>query len=203
MDYRFEATSVTGFVQQLAVGYLPYGYWFYVTGVVPMGKDPAAVDRKLLTRYGVAMSRWERCRRRKEGIASIQYLRFQRFFVLLATHGQHPFFQEEAQVLRDVRRVPIRFAGYAISYRGGHPHVRIDRTDYLWLKERYLDKARRWSVEQWREEFARLPYEPYAPVRRQLLNLLRAINRKREKARQELLPTDCLRLRRRIVRPFG
>jgi hypothetical protein len=29
---RYLATSISGFVQQLAVSYLPHGYWFYVTG---------------------------------------------------------------------------------------------------------------------------------------------------------------------------
>jgi hypothetical protein len=31
---RYLATSISGFVQQLAVSYLPHGYWFYVTGLV-------------------------------------------------------------------------------------------------------------------------------------------------------------------------
>ena len=40
MQYRSEATSVEGFVQQIACCYLRHGYWFYVTGVVPERKDP-------------------------------------------------------------------------------------------------------------------------------------------------------------------
>jgi len=40
MKYRCEATSVTGFIQQLAVGYVRHGYFFYVVGQVPEGKDP-------------------------------------------------------------------------------------------------------------------------------------------------------------------
>ena len=39
--YRYEATSVAGFIQQLAVCYVGRGYWFYVTGTVPEHKDPA------------------------------------------------------------------------------------------------------------------------------------------------------------------
>ena len=35
MDYRCAATSVGGFIQQLAVSYVGRGYWFYVTGVIP------------------------------------------------------------------------------------------------------------------------------------------------------------------------
>ena len=52
-------------------------------------------------------------------------------------------------------------------------------------------------------EFADLPFEPYAPVRQQLLNLVRYINRRREAASLEPLSFSVLRYRRRIVRPFG
>jgi hypothetical protein len=51
MQYRCEATSVAGFIQQLAVGYLARGYLFYVTGRVPEGKDPKRLDEKLITKY--------------------------------------------------------------------------------------------------------------------------------------------------------
>jgi hypothetical protein len=43
---------------------------------------------------------------------------------------------------------------------------------------------------------------PYAPIRRQFLNLLRAVNRARKAAGFELLPKEVLPLRRRVVRPF-
>jgi hypothetical protein len=38
--YRCEATSVAGFVQQLAVAYVRNGYWFYVQGTIPKRKSP-------------------------------------------------------------------------------------------------------------------------------------------------------------------
>ena len=47
-----EAVSVEGFVQQLAVGYVQHGHWFYVTGDVPERKGPRAVDAKLIELYG-------------------------------------------------------------------------------------------------------------------------------------------------------
>ena len=52
------------------------------------------------------------------------------------------------------------------------------------------------------EEFGMLRFEPYAPVRRQLLNLLRAVNRARKQAGFEPVPVECLRLKRRIYRPL-
>ena len=44
MAYRCVATSVAGFIQQLAVGYVARGYYFYVTGRIPDHKDPAHTD---------------------------------------------------------------------------------------------------------------------------------------------------------------
>src|SRR5690349_19604039 len=95
VEYRCEATSPEGFVQQLAVSYLRNGYWFYVRGEVPAGKDARAVDEKLLTRYAIAVSKWTRFRAKDRGEARLQYLRYLSTFVLLATHGEHHFFEDE------------------------------------------------------------------------------------------------------------
>src|SRR5262249_46176330 len=106
MDYRCEATTVEGFVQQLACCYLPHGYWFYVSGWVPGGRDPRPGDRKLLDKYVIAASRQARARRKLAGLANLHYLRHGRLFVLLATHGKHRFFAEEGARVRDIRRLP-------------------------------------------------------------------------------------------------
>ena len=44
MPYQCVATSVAGFVQQLAVNYVARGYYFYATGIIPERKDPAKTD---------------------------------------------------------------------------------------------------------------------------------------------------------------
>ena len=51
--------------------------------------------------------------------------------------------------------------------------------------------------------FYEFPFEPYAPVRRQLLNIFRAVNGKRKEAGFSRLAVEVLPLRRRIVKPFG
>ena len=83
VHYRCEAVSVEGFIQQLAVSYVGQGYYFYKTGWVPEGKDPGEVDRKLIDRYGVAVSKWTRASRKRACHANVQYIRHDRFFVLL------------------------------------------------------------------------------------------------------------------------
>lgn len=200
--YQCEALTVEGFIQQLAVSYVSNGYFFYVVGSVPEGKDPRRVDAKLIDRYGIGVSKWSRARRKRAGSANLQYLRHGRLFVLLATHGEHEFFAEEGKGVRDVRRVPLKAFGYAVSYKAGHVHVRIEREELKRLTAYFLELAAHRKVEAVSAELSRLRFEPYAPVRRQLLQVLRAVNRARRAMGYELVPLEALRFRRRIVRPF-
>lgn len=203
MPYRCVALSITGFIQQLAVGYLPRGYYFFVTGRVPKGKDPRLIDRKLIEKYEIDCSKWARARAKRNGQAGVQYLRHEDFFVLLATHGRHKLFEEEAGLIRDTRETPIRYASYAVSFRGGHAHVRIDQETLKDLKAYFLEISVHRSKESLETQLHSLPFEPYAPVRSQLLVLVRHINLKRRAAGFDAISQDCLRLRRHIVQPFG
>ncbi len=209
-----------GFVQQLASNYLPHGYWFYVTGVIPEGKDPRDVDLKLIAKYGIDLSRQARCRRKQAGRANLHYLRHERFFIILATHGQHAFFAAEGDRIRDARKTPIQFAGYSLSVTRGQflekangeeyarpdtklrVRVQISRDTYRNLKGYFLDLAPRRSTEAVSAQLFNVPFEPYAPVRKQLLNLLRLINKVRNAAGAERVPQEHLRFRRQIVKPF-
>ncbi len=171
MPYRALATSVEGFVQQIACCYLRHGYWWYVTGRIPGHKDPRRTDEKLIQKYGIDVSESTRSRRKRLGRANLQYIRHQNFFVLLATKGEHPFFQEEAAAIRDIRRIPLRFAGYSISYRRGgrtrrgekdakwHAHVEIERQRYLELRDHFSELATtpvRRSISPWHFTVCRL-----------------------------------------------
>jgi hypothetical protein len=202
MEYRCETTSVAGFVQQLAVAYVGRGYFFYVTGEIPERKDPHAVDRRIIEKYDIATSKAARCRRKAAGFASLQYIRYEHRFVLLATHGRHRFFEQEHQFIRDIREVPIKFAGYAISYRAGHPHVRIEQHRYLELKAWFAEMTIHRSKEALEAEFRKLSFEPYAPVRSQLFSILRIVNGRRAEAQFEPIPSSAIRVRRHPVAPF-
>lgn len=204
--YRCEATSVEGFVQQLAVGYIARGYRFYVCCCIPPNKDPAAVDQKLIERYELDVSKWTRGRRKQQGIASVQYLRCGRIFVLIATAGRHPFFEWEPG-WKDIRENPIRFAGYSIGCRAGHDgklhaSVRLHDECVRRLRRRYFRLALHPNTARLAASFRALRFVPYAPVRRQLLKLLWCVNGKRKAAGLELIPVTALRLRRRPVSAF-
>lgn len=213
MRYRCVATSPEGLVQQVAVSYLRHGYWWYVTGRLPKGKDPVALDRKLVAKYGIDLSERQRATRKSKGLANMQYIRYENWFLLLATEGHHPFKSQEQ--IRDCRRHPIRFEGYSISYRRAgvtpkgtaspkwHACVRIDPTTYQQLKTHLVMRAKHRKAETVIEDFRRIPFARYAPVRRQILNIHRAVNHARKQAGFEKIPTSSLSLRRRIAQPFA
>jgi len=207
--YRCVASSVEGFVQQLAVCYVTHGYYFYVTGQIPEKKDPVRVDQRIIERYRINVSKSARVRQKKAGEANLQYLRFGRSFVILATPGVHHFFQEEAAILKDLRETPIRFYDYAISCHKSwgkgalHASVRIDRRRYSELKAHFVKISVHRSVKDMILEFWRFPFEPYAPIRNQLYMILRAVNRKRHAAGLEPVPKAALRLFRKTIQPFA
>ena len=145
-ETRLVATSLEGFVQQVAVACIGKGYFYYVTGRVPEGKDPRSVDRKLAERYGATISKWSRYRRERGGHANVRYLRHEGFFVLFATDGVSPFFHHEAGLIRDCRREPFKYGGYSISSKAGRVCVRIEREQYNVLKAVFLEERDRDEV---------------------------------------------------------
>jgi hypothetical protein len=255
VGYRFEAVSIDGLVQQLAVSYLRHGYWHYVTGMIPEEKDPYSVDSKLIDRYGFNVSERERARRKLQGLGNMQYIRHGRFFVLMCSDGLHPFREREGDVIRDARKSPIlvpmeararskkklergpkNFEGYAVSYRRGHwqrkteeekasyraerargerprrgerdstwhSRVEIERRTYRRLRAYFLNIATHRSVESLCRELLEIPYQPYAPIRQQLLALVRDINRVRRTAGcKSDVPYGALNLKRVQIHPFG
>lgn len=207
--YRCEAVSIEGFIQQLAVAYLARGYWFYVAGTIPTEKDPRRTDARILAKYGIGISKYARARRKRSGLANVHYLRHGRFFVLLASHGVHEFFEQEGHGLRDAREVPIQAFGYSVSVgcrrTTAKPvvRVRIQREQLEVIRDHFMSIALRWDVGPLVRAISSLPFEPYAPVRRQLGLLVRAINQKRVQAGLERLPWSSLRLWRRVASPFA
>jgi hypothetical protein len=200
--YRYEAQSIEGFIQQLAVCYVGRSYFFYVTGEVPAWKDPRTVDAKLIRQYDIDSSKWSKARAYHDsGEAKLQYLRYGRFFVILASDGSHHFLRREARCIRDARRVPIKFAGYSVSFRGGHACVRIAVEHEKTLKTQLVERALE-PREALEATVYTLPFEPYKPIRQQLLTIVREVNRVRARAGLEALSDMCIRYRRKIVRPF-
>ena len=153
-------------------------------------------------RYRITWKKWERARRKEQGLANLQYIQHGNFFVILASDGEHVFKQREASRLQDARRKGIEYGGYLISFRNGHVQVRIDDETYRQLKAHYVGLALRRTKETLISEFYAAPFEPYAPIRRQMFNILREVNRVRKVAGFEQIPSSAIWLKRRICSPF-
>jgi hypothetical protein len=204
-DYQCEARSLDGFIAQL-IRYVASGHYFYITSRIPERKDPMAVDRKLVELYDIAKPRWARARRRLVGTSGIHYLRYGRFFILIATHGKHSFFTDHATTFRDIRRQALHAGGYAVRYtysvqeKRWKVFVRLDRQAYRNVRAQMLDMAIRpayRSPEILEQEFRRLRWQPYEPVRRQLVAILKSVNRARGRARLPKLTMTCIPKHRR------
>jgi len=215
--YKWEATTLEGFIQQLAVAYVARRYFFYVTGCVPTRLTSAEYDQRLLAKYEVSQSKWSRYRRRQRNgpdgrpLANVQYIRYGSFWVLLATSGNHRFFEEHGRTenepegkpqFRDVRETPICYGGYSIGWRE-RASVRLSATAYRDLKSYFLRLATASpGTKLLEQEFRHFPFEPYGGVIRQVLSIHRAVNRARKTAGLRAVPRDCLRLKRHVVKPF-
>lgn len=210
--YKCQATSLEGFIQQLAVAYVARKYFFYVTGRVPERLTAAEHDERMLAKFDVARSKWSRYRRRRRcgpdgfPLANVQYIRFRDFWVLLATAGHHRFFDEHSRgnkpQYHDIRERPITFGGYSIGWRS-RVTVRLSSQTYSELRRYFVERAvLNYSTADLEREFQAFPFDAYAGVSRQVQAIYRAVNRVRRTAGVPLLAKDCLRLKRCVVRPF-
>jgi hypothetical protein len=164
------------------------------------------VDAKLIAGYGLELSKWARARRKAKGKAKVSYLRCGRFFVLIATEGEHLFLRREGNV-RDIRRQPLHFHGYSIGCGKGsdgryHASVKIRAEAANELLAYFLGLAVHRSKQHLVAEFQKIRFVPYARVRRQMLKLLRIVNDRRRMCGFEAVPKSALNLRRQIVQVF-
>lgn len=216
--YRCEVSSAAGLVRLLAENYIPNGYRFYVSGVIPAHKKASRTDARIIAKYGLAISSSERCRRRQAGEGAIQYLRLGRFFVLLATADAGRFHAlascgvgesvvdpvtGEELAIRAFRRRGLLVGGYLVCERNGHPSVSISPSEYSRLKAELLRRALRESEGRLTARFRTIPYEPYAPIRQQLFRLRAAVNRVRLAAGLRLVPRTAVRTRRKVVPAYS
>ncbi len=199
--YRAEATSVAGFLQVLAANYLPAGCVFYTQGLLKPHMDATAIDAKLIARYEIAISKDARYWRKKQGLAAVHLHRYRLFYLLLASKGQHCFYEHEVNI-KDARTAPILFRDYAVSVQDGHACVRLAPSTEQKLRDHFLGLACIRSAAALAREFHALPYVPYKPVVWQLLKILRLVNARRDATGMGPVAEKCIRRCRRIRRPF-
>lgn len=198
--HRYLVTSSEGFVQFLAHSCVKWGYYFWVGGELEEGADPRFLDHKFLHRYPVERTKSQRwyARHRKRQ-ANLQYLRFERTWVLIAQQGRSPFFAAEGDAISDIRDTPFRFRGYSIGFKGGAPHVAIERDRFNELRKEARANALRYHLLAWRRWFWELPFEAHGGVIDQAQEILEMVNKARKAA--GLMPVPPWYVRRHRVTP--
>ena len=224
MAYQCEAKNEAAFVQQL-VRYANAGYRFYVVGIIGDRKPAEHVDARLIEKFAIDKSSQARSRAKQRGEANVQYIRLGCLWVMLATEGKHRFFEDNRsqsgdKQWHDLRAKALRVGPYAISSKldGGwkkdasklrryRTRVTLTREAYKELVAFFEDKAAHWSRENLEARFEALGqrYLAYRPVREQLIQLVKRVNRKRKLSGYEKIPYTCLKMPScvRTIKVFG
>ncbi|MBY0587182.1 hypothetical protein K2X85_08400 [bacterium] len=202
MEQRVVAASVVGFIRHLALYHVNRGYEFYLTGRVPERKrwQPEEVDRAIVEKYGIAMSKYTRHRRRRAGEAAVAYYRHGEFWVMVATEGAHRFFDENKESIKSFRRQPLVFGGYSIGIKNDKLHVQLADDLFRELRGYLVNQAVHRSAARLAKEIYELPVEPFGPVQRQLRKILREVNAERKTAGMVRVPGRAIPCRLRVVR---
>lgn len=145
MSNRHLVISIEGMVAQL-VTLISKGYRYYFVGRIAAGDDREVRDSRMLRYYDADLPKWTRERRRLRRLANFRYLRYEDWFIVLATEGEKErFLAEDGKRIRHVTKTPIPFKGYLIGYKqGGYQsvsaHERAKRnamwTEYRECRER-------------------------------------------------------------------
>lgn len=176
---RFVATTPGHLVRKVAIDYLRFGYWRYKQLEIPQEKDPCLVDDKLIDFYDITTCGMKRLRRRQKGLANVVFVRFRHSFILLATEGEHPAFNQLKSY--DLRFVPLHFCGYSVGAVNHKPCICICRLEWEKIKYRFgkIGLHNRGDVER---KLNALPYYNFPGVRKQKIQLVNQVNRRRKKA---------------------
>jgi len=192
-NYRYIASSEAGFVQQV-VRCVSKGYCYYVFGTVGQGKSAVKIDQKLLGKFDIAKSPSARCRAKQRGEANVQYIRFENFWLMMCTaKGRHHWKDEHTDAegnptYFDFRDKALEVGRYAIALRRDgqdkqkyRVRVALNLEAYKDLRAFYFEKGKHWSVERLADSLRRevKGLLAYRPIRVQMIELVRQINKRR------------------------
>jgi len=174
-----KALTLGDFLRRIAIDYVRHGWFRYAVREIPQHKDLSVVDQKMHDTYQVTRCRTTRMRRRRLGCASVQYLRFERSFILLATVGKHEAFARIES--RDIREAPLHFKGYSIGIARGTVLVEVERCVWCTIEQR-VQAIALGSKAHLESAITSLPFYKFPGVMRQRRELVRALNLKRKQA---------------------
>lgn len=184
--YHAEAKTSAEIIRRLTKYYIPNGYYFFTVSTIPERKDVAEVDRNIIEKYGLAISRTTRSRDKAKGVARVQYLRYERQVILVATRGEHSFFDDKS--VRDCRKTPLPVWYYWITASENRYHVRVCPESYHMVREKLLRLAESGKEDDAIEQIRALPWLNYPDIQKQKWRLTKELSQAlRKKGKAELL----------------
>ena len=215
-QYRYECPSLDALVQRVVV-LSQKGYVYFIQGELRAGRDPSVTDDKLLVKSNARHTKDQRYVRKRKGKANAHYFRWGRVWVVMLTHGSHPMKESKSkECVRDLRNPdhrPLRAGPYSVKLRRDstpqgrrtgrfRASVRLSEGAYSELKAELLEIAIHRSAEALAARVFALPLQPYGPVYRQMLAVVKAVNVRRKGAGYAPVPLSCVRFRRDLPKHF-
>lgn len=182
MPTRYLCSSWQGFIQ-MVVYLIARGYHYYCLTLFPNDKRHKwdAIDSKLQKRYQTSISKWQRCRRKKQGTANFYYLRWNQLSLILCTEGVNGVYDAE-DIFLDIRQSSLNLAiSDLVSFtikpeekkRKTHISVRLSKKSYIGIKQSIHEVVKTRNPYLIKAEVERLNGFPcYSPVIQQKILLV-------------------------------
>lgn len=97
------------FLLQQLVYQISKGYYYYHVGTIPMNKASKCkqIDEKIIRKYNIDLSKYQRSRKKVKGLANFYYLRWRNIFIILHTEGDFEkelILNDEFKDIRDKKK---------------------------------------------------------------------------------------------------
>ncbi|WP_010676341.1 hypothetical protein [Bacillus timonensis] len=222
------ASSWRGLLQYITNNLIGNGYYYWHLTELPVHKESkwGGIDKKFVKKYKTDKSKFQRARRKKDGLANFIYIRWQQFAFVFHTHGTVPSDVEYTDVFYDIREKPdevklhngkkIRLrhkmiflkigleTGFDIQLsNNGKAHVKLSKDTYLGLKAIFHNTAIRRNTNSLKGVFAMVNGLPnYAGVVKQKKMLREYIVKQAEKNELRVIDKKTKKKRKMQYKDF-
>ena len=160
------------FMLQQIIYLVSKGYTYYSTGEIPINKSNKArsIDKKIIDKYNVNLSKYQRTRRKQKKLANFYYLRWKNQFVILHTKGnidESVIIDDEFYNLNDYRKGDSKFKIIVgkelivnIVMKEGKPTVVLDKSTYKDIKTELDELVKNKQIGKLYKRFNMLNYIP-------------------------------------------
>lgn len=161
-EYRYLIRSSGELIKQI-VREVGMGYYFMHVTYLPAKKKNkwVKIDEKMMQKYDVRKTKWQRYRRKERGLANFLYRRWEHVMVILHTLGDIPSGITYDDQFQDVRKKQVDIwvsdlVGYRIIFENGKVTAVLHPQTYRGIKAVLRDVARTKDTGKMVKEFDKL-----------------------------------------------